>query len=41
MATSRMGNKGMHKMDLLVFVGIMALWIVLQWWLLPSLGVPT
>ncbi len=28
-------------MDLLVVIGVMAVWVVLQTWILPRLGVPT
>lgn len=30
-----------RNMDLLVFVGIFALWIILQVWVLPKAGVST
>jgi hypothetical protein len=29
------------NMDWLIFVGVLALWLVVQAWLLPRLGVPT
>jgi hypothetical protein len=28
-------------MDNLLFIGVLVLWMVLQMWLLPKLGVPT
>lgn len=35
-----MTRKG-AAMDVLIFLGIIALWVVLQVWVLPRLGVPT
>jgi len=32
---------GIRSMDILIFVGLLVGWIVLQVWLLPKLGVPT
>lgn len=29
------------KMDILILLGIFALWIILQVWVLPKAGVPT
>jgi len=33
-------SKGKH-MDILVFIGVLAVWIILQIWILPRLGVRT
>lgn len=33
-------NEG-RKMDILLLLGVFALWIVLQVWVLPKAGVPT
>ena len=33
-------NEG-RKMDFLLLLGIFALWIILQVWVLPKAGVPT
>jgi hypothetical protein len=30
-----------RNMDILIFLGLFVLWIVLQVWVLPKLGVPT
>lgn len=34
-------TKGGNAMEFLIFVGILVLWIVLQAWVLPRLGIPT
>jgi hypothetical protein len=30
-----------NNMDILILLGILALWFILQIWVLPKLGVPT
>jgi hypothetical protein len=36
-----MQSKGSAKMELLVFLGILVLWVCLQVWVLPRLGFKT
>ena len=34
-------KKGINAMDILIFAGVVVFWIILQLWILPSLGVQT
>ena len=34
-------RKGLKMVDLLVIVGLLVFWVVLQVWVLPKAGVPT
>lgn len=36
-----MVKKGTFIMELLIFLGLVVAWFVLQIWVLPKLGVPT
>jgi hypothetical protein len=29
------------EMELMLIFGVLVTWLVLQWWLLPKLGIPT
>jgi hypothetical protein len=40
MSTERV-NTGGKKMELLIPLGVLAVWIILQAWVLPRLGVKT
>jgi hypothetical protein len=40
-ASSGVSLRGNRAMDVLLLLGIFALWIILQVWVLPKLGVPT
>jgi hypothetical protein len=33
--------KGIAKMEMLIILGVLVLWLVLQAWVLPRFGVPT
>jgi hypothetical protein len=37
----RGANKGAKTMDILILIGVFALWIILQMWVLPKFGVQT
>jgi hypothetical protein len=36
-----MNTKARDGMDILIFLGILGLWMLLEIWILPKLGVPT